>query len=150
MIRFTGHPFSLSERGRHRESNTNQGDEKMATCKHCGERNADAYTNDGCCWECGQPLYQVKHVAPVAKKTDEEITAEIHAAAAEKAAKIIPLALGMFDQGKNKFEVSEAIRATCKKNGIIFARKFVALMQENDKFAPVLAIMSPAQLDGRF
>lgn len=51
---------------------------------------------------------------------------------------------------ESKFKLHELIGATCRKNGILFAKHFVAMIVADPRFTPVVQIMSPAQREGRF
>lgn len=97
------------------------------TCQCCGETNHDSLATR--CWECGHELVQIAYTAPVAKKSQEEIFAELDAkydAESMRLVKIVVKKLETMDHHK----VSEQIKSVCKANGYAFAKTFVAALNE--------------------
>lgn len=119
------------------------------TCPCCGETDALAYSNNGCCWECGTKLQSATFTAPVSKKSDEEKAAEVDAAASKLAADIMKVAIKKVATVDTHTMIA-IVKDTCRAKGSLFATKFTALMIADERFAAVVRIMSPAQTDGRW
>lgn len=122
------------------------------TCGCCGEINElpcfdPANALKSVCWECGIARVVI-FAMPVAKKSDEEKQAEVDAAAKTKAEKLIPVLASKLTLGK--FKAHELIKSTCIANRGTFAKHFTAMIVADERFADVVAIMSPAQRDGRW
>ncbi len=116
-------------------------------CPHCGEHDALAYSNDGRCWECGHLLVSA---APVfVKKSEEQLKNEADEKAVSQAEKLIPVLASKL-QSCNKFQLTELVKATCKKNGSLFASHFTRLIVADERFASMCGVWSPAQKEGRW
>lgn len=114
------------------------------TCTCCGEDDNDTFLHEHC-WECGAPRLRITPAARRQVVSAEDVDAQALAAAKT----IFAVAVGKL-ASCDKFKMHALIVDTCKAKGAVFAKHFMSLVLSDERFAAVVAIMSPATKEARF
>lgn len=123
------------------------------TCPCCEEVNSFAGRPDGeCCWECGTPMpaHIAAAVMPVEPaKTEEQLMNEAAEKALKTAQALFPVLVSKLE-AETHYKLFEIVKATCKKHGFLFAKRFTSMIIEDARFEKVVRLMSPAQKSGQW